>query len=413
MSFKKTLLAVSLLNATTLGVSEAGSYSYTTGMLILDRVKVQTPTDNYYAQLSLQLSEQDGTFTGLGIVPLPDNFPSADATLTFDTSGNSYVLTVLNASGYYGVLTSASINGPYTTSNVISVQANLVGATGATGPKGDTGPVGPKGDTGTTGAKGDRGDLGLIGSIGPKGEKGDVGPVGPAGVNGLVGVAGQNGTNGKTVLNGTVDPTTEGVEGDFYINTHLNTLWGPKMVNGWPATSVSLVGPKGDTGATGLKGDTGLIGLKGDKGDPGLTGPKGGAGPSGTNGINGTNGLTVSVNNITQIGGNITLTKGNLGLGNVENTTDADKPISTATQTALDSKAPLVDPTFIGIPKADTAAQGTNTTQLATTAFVKAAIDLLGLTTFDYKIGSTGPGGGYIFFVDYHSWFAHFDTQFS
>lgn len=37
-----------------------------------------------------------------------------------------------------------------------------------------------------------------------------------------------------------------------------------------------------------------------------------------------------------------------LGLGNVDNTADADKPISTATQTALDAKAPLASPTFTG-----------------------------------------------------------------
>ena len=37
-----------------------------------------------------------------------------------------------------------------------------------------------------------------------------------------------------------------------------------------------------------------------------------------------------------------------IGLGNVDNTTDAAKPVSTATQTALDLKAPLASPTFTG-----------------------------------------------------------------
>ncbi|MFM1754966.1 MAG: hypothetical protein RLZZ236_1905, partial [Bacteroidota bacterium] len=37
-----------------------------------------------------------------------------------------------------------------------------------------------------------------------------------------------------------------------------------------------------------------------------------------------------------------------VGLGNVDNTSDAAKPISTATQTALDLKAPLASPTFTG-----------------------------------------------------------------
>jgi hypothetical protein len=42
------------------------------------------------------------------------------------------------------------------------------------------------------------------------------------------------------------------------------------------------------------------------------------------------------------------ITKSDVGLGNVDNTSDANKPISTATQTALDLKAPLASPTFTG-----------------------------------------------------------------
>jgi len=64
----------------------------------------------------------------------------------------------------------------------------------------------------------------------------------------------------------------------------------------------------------------------------------------------------------------------NLGLGNVNNTSDLDKVISTATQTALDLKANIDSPTFTGNPKAPTAAPGTDNTDLATTAFVKAAV---------------------------------------
>jgi hypothetical protein len=42
------------------------------------------------------------------------------------------------------------------------------------------------------------------------------------------------------------------------------------------------------------------------------------------------------------------LTKSSVGLANVDNTADADKPVSTAVQTALDLKAPKADPTFTG-----------------------------------------------------------------
>ena len=64
------------------------------------------------------------------------------------------------------------------------------------------------------------------------------------------------------------------------------------------------------------------------------------------------------------------ITKAMVGLGNVDNTSDLSKPISTATQTALDLKANLASPTFTGVPLAPTATAGTNTTQIATTAFV-------------------------------------------
>ena len=43
-------------------------------------------------------------------------------------------------------------------------------------------------------------------------------------------------------------------------------------------------------------------------------------------------------------------------------------------KTALDLKAALASPTFTGTPAAPTAAPGTNTTQVATTAFVTAAV---------------------------------------
>ena len=42
------------------------------------------------------------------------------------------------------------------------------------------------------------------------------------------------------------------------------------------------------------------------------------------------------------------ITKSDVGLSNVNNTSDANKPISTATQSALDLKAPIESPTFTG-----------------------------------------------------------------
>jgi hypothetical protein len=71
------------------------------------------------------------------------------------------------------------------------------------------------------------------------------------------------------------------------------------------------------------------------------------------------------------------ITKAMVGLGNVENTSDANKPISSATQTALDLKSTIASPTFTGTPLAPTATTGTNTQQLATTAFVRSEISNL------------------------------------
>jgi hypothetical protein len=45
---------------------------------------------------------------------------------------------------------------------------------------------------------------------------------------------------------------------------------------------------------------------------------------------------------------------------------------------ALALKAPLASPVLTGVPEAPTAAPGTNTTQIATTAFVTAAVAVAG-----------------------------------
>jgi len=54
--------------------------------------------------------------------------------------------------------------------------------------------------------------------------------------------------------------------------------------------------------------------------------------------------------------------------------TDTKLPTEKAVKTQLDLKANLASPTFTGTPKAPTATAGTNTTQIATTAFVQTAI---------------------------------------
>ena len=78
------------------------------------------------------------------------------------------------------------------------------------------------------------------------------------------------------------------------------------------------------------------------------------------------------------------ITKSMVGLENVDNTTDALKPVSTATQNALNLKASLDSPILTGAPAAPTAVTGTNTTQIATTAFVKTAADGAVISSNEY-----------------------------
>lgn len=77
---------------------------------------------------------------------------------------------------------------------------------------------------------------------------------------------------------------------------------------------------------------------QGPQGDPGPQGEPGEQGPQGEPGNPATN-LVTSVAGKT---GAVTLTKADVGLADVDNTADSDKPISTATQTALNGKEPAI-----------------------------------------------------------------------
>ena len=87
-----------------------------------------------------------------------------------------------------------------------------------------------------------------------------------------------------------------------------------------------------------------------------------------------TSGAVDSVNGQTGI---VVLTKSSVGLGNVDNTSDLNKPISTATQTALNAKAPLASPALTGTPTAPTPLSSDDSTRIATTAFVRDYVDTI------------------------------------
>jgi hypothetical protein len=68
------------------------------------------------------------------------------------------------------------------------------------------------------------------------------------------------------------------------------------------------------------------------------------------------------------------LTKASVGLSNVDNTSDANKPISTVQAAVNNLKAALAGPVFTGAPKAPTPTFGTSDTQIANMAALAAAI---------------------------------------
>ena len=176
----------------------------------------------------------------------------------------------------------------------------VIGPQGPPGPTGATGPAGSTGAQGSVGLTGPKGDTGNTGLQGPKGDKGDTGDVGPQGETGPTGAAGSQG----------------------------------------------LKGDKGD------KGDTGNTGPAGPKGDTGATGPQGEPGAGGGGGVSlgqtstpayrGDRGKTAYDHSQVITGNPHGTNKADLGLGNVNNTSDADKPISTAQALVNAAKADLI-----------------------------------------------------------------------
>jgi hypothetical protein len=111
----------------------------------------------------------------------------------------------------------------------------------------------------------------------------EQGPPGLAGPPGPQGPAGSPGANGNTVLYGPTDPVEVGKDGDFYINTTTDMIFGPKSGGAWPP-GTSIIGPPGATGAPGTPGAPGA---------PGAAGPQGPQGVPGAQGVPGVDGNTL------------------------------------------------------------------------------------------------------------------------
>ena len=101
----------------------------------------------------------------------------------------------------------------------------------------------------------------------------------------------------NTLLNGLGAPNaTDGIDGDFYLDTLSLNLYGPKKKGKWPLPK-SLVGPVGPQGPVGKQGSEGKVGDKGatsssagSQGTQGIQGPQGTPGTSGAAGSPGPSG---------------------------------------------------------------------------------------------------------------------------
>ncbi len=171
------------------------------------------------------------------------------------------------------------------------------------------------------------GQQGPAGSVGPQGPMGASGPTGPQGPAGPAGAPGATGPMGHTLWSGTgVPASTLGAAGDFYLDTAVTQLYGPRDDIAWPATGVSLLGPQGPVGAKGAAGATGPIGvtripgaqgLAGPQGLEGTSGPAGAQGPTGATGPQGASGAPVNYQQIAMLKYSTPTTGASFSAGNL------------------------------------------------------------------------------------------------
>lgn len=267
-------------------VATQGGYTGTQSEWLASLQGVQGPAGADGKSVSIQ-----GTVTNAAA--LPTGLTSADAGKGWIT-GNDGHLHVWSGTAFSDV---GTVRGPE----------------GPTGPQGPQGIQGLKGDTGDAGATGPQGPQGIQGVAGPAGVKGDTGAQGIQGLTGATGAQGIQGIQGPTGATG-----AQGVSGQ--------SAYQIAVAGGYSGTQsqwiTSLTGPQGPQGIQGVQGPAGSSDI-----------------PTGTSAQYVRGDKTLA-----------TLNKAAVGLSNVDNTSDASKPVSTAQQTALNLKAPLASPAFTGTP---------------------------------------------------------------
>lgn len=284
---------------------------------------------------------------------------------------------------------SVSVRGPQGPQGVQGEQGvqGTRGPQGLQGIQGIQGPKGEKGDPGATGAEGSRGVQGPEGPVGPQG------PVGPAGKDGTSLYIEDSYPTVAALKNAIPNGDTKMYfvreNGECYIWSETENDWvsvGALQGPIGPQGPQGIQGPQGKEGATGPAGRDGAQGPQGIQGPQGVEGPEGPQGPAGVAGADGKSAYQTAVESgysgtetafnsslaavpshiadksnphevtKTQVGlGNVDnvkqapythvsdkanphgVTKAQVGLGNVDNTSDANKPVSTAQQTAINA----------------------------------------------------------------------------
>ena len=150
---------------------------------------------------------------------------------------------------------------------VINGQTSTTKAKAENGKDGKKGDKGDKGDKGADGAKGDNGEDGKTPHIGDNGNwwigdkdtnikaqglKGDPGATGAQGDRGERGLPGKD---GSVIYADKGKPTTQGKDGDYYIDTEAKIFYGPKANNSWPTTGISLTNESINNSDYELSGD--------------------------------------------------------------------------------------------------------------------------------------------------------------
>ena len=197
--------------------------------------------------IALIHTESDITFTDTATIGTIDDVEGGSWTTQAPWSASVFVDargSFAAPTGVTGDMTGHSISYDGTDWHDNGIWRGPTGVPGPTGPVGNTGPQGIQGDTGSIGATGLTGPTGSQGPIGDPGVQGDPGAVGP---EGPLGPQGPQGAQGYSTLSGIIPPTTQGVNGDTYVDT-VTGLTYIKSEGTWTPDGGDLTGPQGVQG---------------------------------------------------------------------------------------------------------------------------------------------------------------------